>query len=110
EQSAGDRHHSQPAGIEARQPGILLVFDQALIGRRHAVQDGIPSSARALTRAAGSYLATSRTLAPNINTMVSSDIPTIWETGSTQHCVSSGVICRSRAVSLALNSRLRCES
>jgi hypothetical protein len=66
-----------------------------------------PPSAIAFASAAGSYLATSRTLAPTINVMIKSEMPTIWEIGSTQYCVSSGVILRIAAVVPALNSRLR---
>ena len=66
-----------------------------------------PSCAIALASAAGSYLATSRTLAPVISVMTSSEMPTMWEIGSTQYCVSSMVILRTMAVVFALTSRLR---
>ena len=55
----------------------------------------MPSSAIALASAAGSYLATSRTVAPTIKVMVSSEMPTMCEIGSTQYCTSAAVMLRS---------------
>ena len=70
----------------------------------------MPSSAIAFTSAAGEYLTTKRILPPTISVMIRSEIPTIWEIGSTQYWLSAAVMLRSVAVPLALNSRLRCVS
>ena len=70
----------------------------------------MPSSAIALASAAGSYLLTRRTVPPTIRVMMSNEMPTMCEIGSTTYDVSPEPIRRKCAVVLALTSRFSCVS
>jgi len=65
----------------------------------------IPSSDIALARAAGSYLLARRTVAPHINVMIRSEMPTMCEIGRTIYTLSLASILRNQAVVFALTRR-----